>query len=288
MRSRRRRMRQFMMAALLFVFVATEISASAVGKVTMEALEATVERAATKSDRTLETAARRAAVEQVEGLTKTYGDDVLKLIEDGGLEFVEAAPKYGDDMVRLASKASPEARRMLALNPEELVPLSRRVGVEALELEAKAPGQASHVFEQFGEDGGRYVANNVQSSDLPRVIKYGELADSDATRRALLEAYQKEGKSLFERIPPKLVLATGLTASMLYGVHEASEMARDSPNVLRDIVNHGTSVGGAIVLVVVLLLLWRFGLMPWHRRRAISESTAAEVKSKSPQKKKAV
>lgn len=264
---------KYVIATVFAAIIAAAAGASVVSKVTTEVLEATVERAARTSGRSLEgAAARKVVVEQVEGLTKTYGDDVLKLVEDGGLEFVEAMPKYGDDMVKLASKASPAARRVLALNPQELVPLSRRVGVEALELEAKVPGQAKRVFDLFGEDGGLYVARSVRAEDLPRLIKYGEKADGDATRRALLEAYKKEGKNLFERIPPKLVLATGLTGAMLYGVHEASDIARGNPGLLRDMVNHVTSVGGLIVLVVIFLLLWRFGLMPWHRNKAGGQS----------------
>ena len=253
------------------LFIAAGAGASLVSKVTQEVLEATVDAAAKKSGRTLEgTAARKVAVEQVEGLTKTYGDDVLKLVEDGGLEFVEAVPKYGDDMVKLATKASPQARRVLALNPEELVPLSRRVGVEAIELEAKAPGQAKHVFELFGDDGGRFVAKSVQTEDLPRLIKYGEMADSDATRRALLEAYEKEGKSLFERIPPKLVLAGGLSASMIYGTHRIAEsldkVLSGRPELVSEVLNHGLTVAGAIVGLIALVLLWRFDLMPWQRK----------------------
>jgi hypothetical protein len=269
-------------SAVLALLIAMGAGASVVSKATTEVLEATVESAARKSGRTLEGAvARKAVVEQVEGLTRTYGDDVLRLVEDGGLEFVEAVPKYGDDMVKLATKASPQARRVLALNPEELVPLSRRVGVDAIELEAKVPGQATHVFELFGDDGGRYVARNVRSEDLPRLIKYGEMADGNATRRALIEAYEKEGKSLFARIPPKLVLASGLTAAMLYGTHEASQIAGQNPGVFREIVNHATSVAGAIVLVVVLLLLWRFGLMPWQRK-ARPTSTPSSMSSRGP------
>ena len=254
-------------AITLALLPACPSGATITGKVTTEALELTLERAAQRSGRSIEgTAAQRAALEQLERLSAKHGDEVLKVVEDSGIELLDAVSKYGDDVVSLASKATPQARRVLALNPAELVPLSRRVGVEALELEAKVPGQSVNAFRLFGDDGGKFIASKVETEDLPRLLKYGEMADSDATRRALLEAYEKEGKSLFERIPPKLVLATGLTAAMLYGVHEASDIARDNPGVLSGIVNHATTVAGAVGLVVILLLLWRFGLMPWQRK----------------------
>jgi len=274
------------MPAVFALFMAAVAGASVVSKATTEVLEATVESAAKRSGRTLTNeAARKVAVEQVEGLTRTYGDDVLKLVEDGGLEFVEAVPKYGDDMVKLASKASPQARRALALNPAELVPLSRRVGIEAIELEAKVPGQSGNAFRLFGDDGGRYVATKVETEDLPRLIKYGEMADSDATRRALLEAYEKEGKSLFERIPPKLVLAGGLTASMIYGTHRVTKTLdkalSERPEIVGKVLNHGLTVAGVVVGLIALLLLWRFGLMPWQRKPGTS-ATSSSNSSKGP------
>jgi hypothetical protein len=262
--------------ALILAFSVLPIAsaeAAIAGKVAKELIEATVDRAARRSGRAIDgTAARKAAIEEVGRLAEAHGSDVLKVVEDSGLELLEAIPTYGDELVQIAAKVSPQARRALALNVSELLPLTRRVGVEAIELEAKAPGQASNVFRIFGDDAGKTVATTVRTEDLPRIIKYGEKSDSDATRQLLLEAYEKEGASLFERIPPGLVLATGLSASMLYGTHEVTaparaeaEALRENPDIIRDVMNHSTTVWGGIGLVVILILLWRFGLMPWQR-----------------------
>jgi hypothetical protein len=111
------------------------------------------------------------------------------------------------------------------------------------------------------------------------------MADSAATRKLLLETYEKEGASLFRRIPPKLVLASGLTAAMLYGTNELTKVVREQPGILRNMVNHATTVFGVVALFTIILLLWRFGLMPWHRRRrrsAESGISSSAVKEKPP------
>lgn len=258
---------------LFGTFAAGPTAASVPATVAKEVIEATVDRAATRSGRSLEgAAARRAATEQVGRLAVDHGSDVLKVVEDSGLELLEALPRFGDELLQLAKGATPAARRALALNPDELVPLARRVGMDAIELEARVPGQAANVFRIFGDDGGKTVARTVRTEDLPRIIKYGEMADSSATRKLLLETYQKEGASLFRRIPPKLVLASGLTAAMLYGTHELTKAIRNQPDILRGIVNHATTVLGGVALLTVLLLLWRFGLMPWHRTQPKANS----------------
>jgi hypothetical protein len=91
----------------------------------------------------------------------------------------------------------------------------------------------------------------------------------------LVEAYGREGKTLFERIPPKLVLASGLSASMLYGTHAltgpvraAAEAIEDSPEVADTAVRQFAAWGGGVFVAVVFVLLWRFRLMPWHCHRS--------------------
>jgi hypothetical protein len=159
-----------------------------------------------------------------------------------------------------------------------MLPLTKRVGVEALELEAKVPGQAARAFEIFGDDVCKSLAKSIPTEDLPRLLKYGEKADTAATKDLLLKTYAKEGPKLFERIPPHLVLAGGLSGSMLLGTHQAfaterakADVLRDNPEIVRDVMNRTTMVWGGISFIAILLLMWRFGLMPWHRSRSKSD-----------------
>jgi hypothetical protein len=258
------------------MFLSLPAAATVATKVTEQAIEIAVEQAAKISGKKIAgTATKKVVTEEVKRLAEAHGAAVLKVVEDSGLELLEAVPKHGDDLVLVAMKASPQARRALALNVDQMLPLTKRVGVEALELEAKVPGQAAHAFELFGDDAGKALAKSIPTEDLPRLVKYGEKADSAATKDLLLKSYAKEGPKLFERIPPKLVLAGGLSASMLLGTHEAFEterakadVLRDNPEIARDVMNRSTSVWAGIALVVILLLLWRFGLMPWQGRRS--------------------
>lgn len=241
-------------------------------RVTREVLEETLKKAAVQSGRELaEHTTKKAAMETLERLTVSYGDDVLKLVREGGLELVEGAAKYGDDVVEMALKSSPAAGQALVRNLPELLPLARRVGLEALELEARSSGMAVQVFKVFGDDMGKVVAKNIPAEDLPRLLKYAEKADSPATRELLLNAYKKEKGDLFKRIPPSLVLATGVTASMIYGTHRATEpmsaagdAIRENENLAVEVVQHAYDRVAYIVLAVIVLLLWRFRLMPWH------------------------
>lgn len=212
--------------------------------------------------------------EVLERLIKTYGDDVLKVVDDAGFEFLEEVPRYGDEIIEIAMKASPQTRRVFAQNIPELLPLVRRVGTEALELEAKSPGLAVRVFKIFGDDAGKVVARNVPAEDIPRLLKYAEKADSPETRKALVKLYEKEGKNLFKRIPAKLVLAAGLSASMLYGTHELTVPVRAIGDVIDNnaeiadtAVRHFFAWSAVALLAIVVLLFGRFGLMPWQRPR---------------------
>lgn len=264
----------FIWVAIVSAFFSAQACAGVAGAIAREVIEASVERAAKQSGRVVNNpVARRAAVDALEQLTAKHGGDVLKVVEDSGLELLEAVPKHGDELLSIAAKLSPQGRRALAMNVTEMLPLAKRVGVEAIELEAKVPGQAAQVFRVFGDDAGKTVATSIATEDIPRIVKYGEKADSVATRKLLLDAYRKEGRSLFDRIPPKLVLAGGLSASMLYGTHEmtASERAkaetlRNNPEIVRDLMNRSQAIWAGIAFIVILILLWRFGLMPWQRR----------------------
>ncbi len=262
-------------------------TAGVTSKVTREVIEETLEQAARRSGREMsEQTTKKAATETLERLTKTYGDDVLKVVREDGIELIEAVPKHGDDVIDIALKASPAARRALARNLPDLLPLARRVGTEGLELEAKTPGLAAKVFATFGDDAGRVVAKNVPAEDVPRLLSYAEKADSPATQDLLLQSYQKEGSSLFERIPAKIVLASGLTASMLYGSHRLTEPAkalgdaiRGNDDVAGTAVRHFIAWGAVCVFALATVLLWRFRLMPWHSKKKPAVESKGETKT---------
>jgi len=244
-----------------------------------ETVEGTLKLAAKASGREIAgTSAEKSLGKSLARLTSVYGDDVLIAVEDGGLELLEAATKYGDDVMEIALKSTPQARRILAMNADALVPLARRVGPEVLELEAKAPGLSAKVFQLFGDDAGKVVAKSVTTDDLPRFYRYGELADSPATRKLWLKAYQLEGRTIFERIPAKLVLATGLTTAMILGASNLTdppgkaiaEVLANNAGIVESTLNFSIIIGATVFFLVMVLLLWRFGLMPWHRKKKAS------------------
>lgn len=253
-------------------------AAGVVATVSTQAIELAVEQAAKVSGRKVAgTAAKAAATAEVKRLAVKHGEGVLKVVEDSGLELIEAIPKHGDELVQIAMKASPQARRALALNVDQMLPLTKRVGLDALELEAKVPGMSTHAFQVFGDDAGKVLAKSIPTQDIPRLVTYAEKADSETTRKLLLDKYAKEGPSLFQRVPPQVILAGGLSASMLLGTYEVSapsrakaEVLRNNPEIVRDVMNRSTTVWAGIALVVIVFLLWRFGLMPWHGRRSKS------------------
>lgn len=268
--------------ALALLLPVAPTMAAVSGKITREVIEECVERAAKRSGRKgMEQAAKKSAGKTLGRLARHYGDDAIRLVDDAGLELLEAIPKYGDDVATLAMKSSPAARRAFANNIPDLLPLARRVGTEALELEAKSPGLATKFFRVFGDDAAKVIAKNIPGEDLPRLLKYAEAADGPATRELLLKTYQREGKELFTRIPPKQALAGGLTASMLYGTHQMTKPARAISEVIANnealaetAIKTGYCGLTVIVLLVIVLVFWRLGFMPWQRRRRRDDTKA--------------
>jgi hypothetical protein len=228
-----------------------------------------VEMAARRSGRQLGESAARESVEHAIATAVTrHGPKAATTLADGGLELVEASARYGDDVMRIAVEASPAARRTLALDPGGLLPLVREFGPEALELEAKSPGLARRVYGGFGSEAARKIAREVPAEDVPRLVSYAEKADSPQTRRLLLDAYAKEGPGLFGRIPPKLVLAGGLTTSMIIGTHRATapfaavarQIASD-PALSRRALDWTAVIGGGLLALIVWTVLRACGLL---------------------------
>lgn len=277
----RRRSFQIACAFGLLLLQALPSAVGGAAKVSQELIELTLQRAARISGRELaEEGLRKSTTEALERLVKQHGTDLLKVIEDGGLELLEGAVRYGDEVIDIAKKASPTARRAFACDLPNLLPLVRRVGAESVELEARVPGLALKVYNTFGDEAGGFIAKNLPTEDIPRLLKYAEKADNTTTRNMLLDAYKKEGKNLFERIPARLVLASGLSASMILGTHEMTAPARALGDAIRDnekIADKAVDYAGKVLWfftaglclllgLVVICVLWRIGLMPWHTK----------------------
>jgi len=270
-------------ALVIAALVSTTGVASAAPGVSQIVREA-VEFAFKKSSREAVERASREAVEQsVEAGVVKFGPRAAQAVADGGVELVEAAAKYGDDVMRVAVEATPAARRALALQPSRMLPLVREFGDEAIEIEAKSPGLARRVFAAFGDDGGRQIAKQVPAEDLPRLLTYAEKADTPETRRILLEVYKKDGPTIFEKIPAGLVLATGLSASMLYGTHRVTapldatgDAIRNSPELARETAHGFLWVFGIVAVITAVFVLSAFRLTPWHAARRPTADTAAK------------
>ena len=260
--------KHILLAAMLLWNACLQGHAGLADKAGMKVWELAVEAAAKTSGKPfVSQAAKEAAAEEVGQLVARHGTSVLKVVEDGGRELLYGASRHGDEVMQLAMKATPQGRRALALDTTTLLPLARKYGVEALDAEAKAPGQAARLFEVFGADEGRRLATEAAAGDLPRLLKYAEKSDDAVTRGLLLDAYRKEGAMLFARIPPRLILEGGLTAAMLVGAHRMTSPFIAIAEVLRE---HPVLAATVVLLMSVaigFMLLWRFGLMPWHRPR---------------------
>jgi hypothetical protein len=212
-------------------------------KVSVSAIEECAEVAAQVSGRTLSATARKEVGAEIERAALRLGPEALDTARRGGLELVEAATKHGDDIWRLGASA-PAGARALALHTEEILPLARRIGPEVLDLEAKAAGTAAGVAEQFGDKAVPYFAQKVPPSDIPVLIGYAQKADSAATRELLLREYQKQGRSLLERLDWKQIMAIGLSSGAIVGTYKTSDgveeglkrISKDSPEIFGDTV----------------------------------------------------
>jgi hypothetical protein len=189
----------------------------------------------------------------------------------------------------VAVEASPAARRALALEPGRIMPLARELGAEAVEIEARSPGLARRFFTTFGDDGARQIARNVPAEDMPRLLAYGERADTPATRRLLIEVYEKEGPAVFQRIPPQLVLSTGLTTAMIYGTHRltaplaaAADAIGKDPRIAGRFADGLLLIGGLVALVATVFVLGAFRLAPWHARSRAQAAAAASPRGQEP------
>lgn len=253
---------------LMFVLfsAATALPGAVPKRVITEAVEAALRKGGREA---VDPAVRRAAMETGEQIARRHGRAGLRLLADGGMEAGQVLARYGDDAVRISNGLSPAARRALVTNADSLIPLGRRLGAEAVEQAAKSPHTAVRLLGTYGDDVGMRVLRHTPAEDLPRLLRYMDAADSPATREALLQAYRKEGPGLFQRIPPSMVLASGLSTAMIVGTVRVTAPAVEVGRQIKELepetvwadvteVIQKSHLQTLLVLgAVALILLWR-------------------------------
>lgn len=259
------------------------LPASATGSPLTVLVRETIERACVVSGREV---AERGARESLERATaaavQRQGAAAARAIQHGGLELLEATARHGDDVLKFATAAGPAGQRALALEADRLLPLARQYGPAVLNLEARAPGLGGRVFTTFGTELAPAVARQAATEDLPRLLLAAGRADSPATRAMLWEGYRRGGSEFLERIDWKVVMAVGVSVAVIDAAHRttapfdaAADVMRENPELTAETVSNvagWASFGwGIMPLAIVGCLLWRFGLMPWHRPRAAAK-----------------
>ena len=240
----------------------------------------TIERACVVSGREAAERATRESMEHaVAGAVRRQGPAAARAVQNGGIELLEAAARHGDDVLKVAKQAGPAGQRALALEADRLLPLARQYGPTVLDLEARAPGLGGPVFKTFGTDLAPAVAREAATADLPRLLQAAGRADSPATRAMLWQGYKRGGAEFLKRIDWKVVMATGVSIAVIDAAHRATaphaavaEAIKSDPGTAREataaILNGWAQFWWALIPPgLTLCLLWRFGLMPWHRPR---------------------
>lgn len=272
--------------AVAALLLATGLGLTATGQAAPAAkiVGEAIEQAARRSGKTLAPAARQAASQTAKTMATQYGDDILKVVADGGLETLTQGVKHGDDFWRLA-RLRPAAARVLALHADDLVPLAKRLGPSVLDLEIKAPGISRRLVAAFGDDAVHRLAQ-APAADLPRLVGYAQKADTPATAKLLLDYYQKapSGTAFLDHLSWKHIMSGGLSAAAVIAAFQVSTGVRDglvttaenSPETFANTVDRLTApVRHGLYALIALLLLPLAG-WSWRRfRRRRQDGPAA-------------
>lgn len=203
--------------------------------------------------------------------TKQAGKHVAKqTAKNLGKESAESGIKIG----------LKQGAKVLAKNSDDIAyPLIKKVTFETAEHAVTNPKIMQKLVVNFGDDVALKIIKKVPQSEMPMFLRYIEAADSPATKKLFFEYFQKEGSGIFKRITPSMVLATGLTASMLYGTHRvttpmvsAAESIEKEPDIANNLVDkYIENTANVIVstfsrpillltIVLCILILNRFGI----------------------------
>lgn len=219
-----------MVAATLVLMIQTVGLANAVTKVSSEVIE----QAFKISGKAVTPAAKAAAEKALEKAVAQYGDDVLRSVRLGGLEALEQGTKHGDDFWRLCATV-PDGVRSLALHADELMPLARRIGPDVLHLEAKAPGLATKVVSNFGDDAVPLLSK-APADDISRMIGYAQKAESAEAQKLLFQSYKssKNGSKFLDSLDWKKIMAGGLSVSMIMAAYKVSDGIQNATETIAE------------------------------------------------------
>jgi hypothetical protein len=200
-----------------------------------------------KSNKTISPASKQLAKEALEAAVKKYGDDAIRVANKGGFELVEIASKYGDDIFEYAVK-NPKAINALINNTDEVLTLTRRIGVEVLEIESSHPGLAIRIVNNFGDDAVRVLSNNSDKTNLTKLLGYAEKSKSTRVRSQLYEHYKKGGDRFLNQLDWKTITAIGLSSSMIISAYKISSGIEDG---MGELVDKNPNLGSELIEKIV-------------------------------------
>lgn len=259
---------------LLLVCTPATLPAGAASVITKAALEQTVKNAARISARNLDDAARI-------GLTRTlgkealrHGDDIVGIVERGGLEVLEQGVRHGDDFWRICRQCTPAAARTLALHTDEFIPVVQRIGAEFLEFEVRHPGLGKRAVALYGDEAIKLL-RGLPEERITQLLGYaGQTADG-TVRTALLNGCRDTGGRLLDHLNAKRIMAYGLSASMVTAAWKTAggtadtmrTLAENSPESVTEMGRDFSRPVGLTLSFVILLFAGAGGIYFYGRSR---------------------
>lgn len=192
----------------------------------------------------------KGAVEALQRAIAREGDSALEAARRGGLGLAEAAARHGDEVFSLAVRV-PGSAPALAARADELLPLVRRHGDDVLRLEVSLPGLADDAARLFPEREALRRLSVLPSDQARRTIAYADRAVDGRAPRRLLDAVEKTGGAVLDRLDAKKILALGLSTAMVVAATGGSVSAISAPEPFFEAV---TSLGLPFTLSLALVL----------------------------------
>lgn len=211
-------------------------------------------------------------------LTKVLGEVAERVMKKSAKEGGEKALKEGVESTAdtVVTKTIAHGSPLPHPLPGSMIPESvfvKRGPLTFAEFQIRNPELATSAVRRYGDDVAQKLVREVPVEELPRLMRYMDAADSPQTRELLLGEYHKQGPSIFQRLPPAVLLAGGLSASMIYGTHRVTEPFHAFAEKIRESSSDdalgsaewllGRAMTGSFILVGLLI----FGLLGLHLKK---------------------